>query len=374
MVGYILAFPLSALAILIPTLERSLTSTTNYFTGALSFLMTVLVGTLWGAGPAFLTILLGILGLDYFVVPPTNQIDFFGWPDILFFGPFLFAQLAVLSVIIMREKDRRRILLAEKEALRHAQAVSEVNQALEEGNEKLVEADRLKDQFLSQASHELKTPIAMIHGWAQYALRPSRKLNKANLDTAPYLEKIEELTDQLASLVDDLLDISSLMGGQLPLRLAQMDLVTLCKQVVEEQRLLSRRRFDEKYPATPLLLQADKARLTQVVNNLVTNAIKYSLAESTIQVEVDQQPESALLHVHNDGPAIPQTQQDDLFEPFYRAPDARASSKEGWGLGLSISKQIIERHQGHIWVESFEGQGTTFYVELPLAHCFAQTA
>jgi signal transduction histidine kinase len=201
-------------------------------------------------------------------------------------------------------------------------------------------------------------------------LRQSRKYGEANVKatslTSP-LEKIEAQTGFLSSLVYDLLDISSLMGGKLPLRLTIINISTLCHTIVGEQRLLSERRFEEKYPAAPLLLQADEARLTQVVSNLVTNAIKYSWAETTIQVYMYQQQDSALLTVHNDGNAIPQAQQNDLFEPFYRTPDARSSLKEGWGLGLAISKQIVERHKGRIWVESSEGKGTTFCVELPLS-------
>jgi signal transduction histidine kinase len=327
-------------------------------------MVTVVVGSFWGAGPACITILLSLLGLYYFVVPPTDRIDFYSWPDLIFFGSFIFAQLAVLVLLVLREKDRHRLFLAEQEARRHAQELAE-------SNEQLAQADRLKDYFLSQASHELKTPITAIHGLAQYALRRLRKQGNTDVPPtsfSPQLEKIEAQTDHLASLVYDLLDISSLTTGKLPLRLSVGDLVQICRDVIEDQCALSGRRIDLTPSPTALLLKIDRERISQVASNLITNAIKYSPVDTSILVSLFQQ-QNALLLVHNDGPTIPQEQQRSLFEPFYRTPDARSSSKEGWGLGLAISKQIIERHKGQIWVESSEGKGTTFYVELPLDLC-----
>jgi signal transduction histidine kinase len=140
----------------------------------------------------------------------------------------------------------------------------------------------------------------------------------------------------------------------------------LCREVITEQQSLSGRTIALEVPASPVVLQADCERLSQVVTNLVTNAIKYSPDNSTIQVQVRQSNHKAILQVHNEGTPIPQEQQTNIFEPFYRTPTAQSSSKKGWGLGLAISKQIVERHGGRIWVESSKGKGTTFSVELPI--------
>jgi signal transduction histidine kinase len=113
------------------------------------------------------------------------------------------------------------------------------------------------------------------------------------------------------------------------------------------------------------MLQADCQRLTQVIVNLITNAAKYSSENTVIHVYMTQDPSYVIFTVHNDGPAIPQEHQTRIFEPFYRTPEVEHSSVRGWGLGLSISKEIVERHEGKIWVESSEGKGTTFFVQLP---------
>jgi len=102
-----------------------------------------------------------------------------------------------------------------------------------------------------------------------------------------------------------------------------------------------------------------------VIINLVTNAVKYSPENTIIRVCASLESPHVILTVHNDGPAIPQEQQIHIFEPFYRTPEAELSSIQGWGLGLSISKEIVEQHGGQIWVESFEEKGTTFFVRLP---------
>ena len=101
------------------------------------------------------------------------------------------------------------------------------------------------------------------------------------------------------------------------------------------------------------------------MTNLVANAIKYSPDTSPVQVQVSQSGNTALIQVHNEGSTIPPEQQANIFEPFYRTPDAQSSSKKGWGLGLAISKQIVERHGGQIGVESSKEKGTTFTIELP---------
>ena len=103
-----------------------------------------------------------------------------------------------------------------------------------------------------------------------------------------------------------------------------------------------------------------------MVINLVTNAVKYSPENTVVRICASLESPNATLTVHNDGSVIPREQQIHIFEPFYRAPEAGRSSVQGWGLGLSISKEIVERHEGQIWVELSEEKGTTFFVRLPL--------
>ncbi|GLV60570.1 hypothetical protein KDH_73890 [Dictyobacter sp. S3.2.2.5] len=367
LVGYMMAFPLVALALIVPTIE-AFWHINNYFIGALCFVATAIVGLLWGVGPALFTIILSVLALDFFIIPPIYNFTFYRPANFISLLPFIIAQLFILFLIVLRERDHQRIQAAEKEARKRARELAINNQALQESNAKLERMDQLKDLFISQASHELKTPITTIRGQVQIARRRLATQQTLPEPLAPLpgqLEKVEAQTSRLHALVDDLLDLSSFQSKQLPLRLSLCDLNRLCQNVAEDQIALSGCRIEMDLPPSPLLLQADCERLSQVLTNLLTNAIKYSPSEAGICLCLRQEQAQVLLEVHNTGSHIPQEQQEHIFEPFYRAPGAQASSKKGWGLGLAISKEIVERHGGRLWVESSEEKGTTFFVSLP---------
>ena len=140
----------------------------------------------------------------------------------------------------------------------------------------------------------------------------------------------------------------------------------ICSRVVGDQRLLSSRTIELEVPPTPVILQVDNERLGQVVTNLVSNALKYSPDESPVQVSVRQRDKVAVIEVHDSGQGIAKEEQKHIFETFYRSSDAQTARKSGWGLGLAICKDIVERHGGYIWCESRVGEGSTFFVELPL--------
>jgi signal transduction histidine kinase len=196
------------------------------------------------------------------------------------------------------------------------------------------------------------------------AKRPELPSEQEPLRTV--LERVDQQTHRLHGLVDDLLDLSILSTGKMALHYSHCDVGEMCREVLAEQRSLSSRTIQLDVPPSSVLMQADCERLSQVVINLVNNAIKYSLEDSAVQVQVNRRNDTAIIQVHNEGRAIPQEQQANIFEPFYRTPDAQSSSKKGWGLGLAISREIVERHGGRIWVESTEEHGTTFFVELPV--------
>jgi signal transduction histidine kinase len=347
-----------------------------YTASAPFYLANVVLAWLWGVGPALLGIVLGFFLLDLVVVPPYGLFTFNGWSDVVIYLPFIVTQLVVVLITAQRERAKRESLAAEQRARAYAQELAGTNQALahsnydlEQLNSHLAEVNQLKDYFLSQASHELKTPITTIRGQAQLVLRRLAKSPQGvpeRLSLPTHLEKIEEQTRSLQTLIEDLLDISSLNSGKISLRLTQCDLAVLCSKVIEDQRALSGRRIELELPAEPLILQADTQRLTQVIINLASNAVKYSPENSVICVSASQDYSHLIIAFHNDGPAIPQEQKNRIFEPFYRAPTAERSSIQGSGLGLAISKEIIERHEGQIWVESSEENGTTFFVRLPL--------
>jgi signal transduction histidine kinase len=362
LLGYPFAVLFAAAAFLIPVIQRVLGIQDPFIEPP--FVITVLlVGWFWGIGPVLLALLLEVLALDYWIVPPVGVINFFFQRDgIVAFTSFILLQLTVLALVITQKNYRQQLLHAK-------QAASQYAEELAESNARLQQADRVKDQFLSMASHELKTPVANIQlsvQWLQHRLKRQSTQNPEQLVVYDALEKVERQGRRLTDLINDLLDINTLRSGKIPVRLASCDLRCLCQQILGGQQSLTGRSIDLRLPADPVIVQVDYRRLAQVVNNLVTNALKYSPANTPIGVEISQRPEEALLAVSNQGPVLSKEQQENLFEPFYRSPEARSSATPGWGLGLAICKEIVLQHNGRIWVESSEEKGTIFFVALPL--------
>src|SRR5258707_15132400 len=154
------------------------------------------------------------------------------------------------------------------------------------------------------ASHELKAPSTSIRGQAQLGMRRLAKQADLPAEVAPLhttLERIDQLTHRLQSLVDDLLDLSILRSGKMTLRATRCDVGAMCREVITEQQSLSSRSIALEIPSSPVVLQADGERLSQVVTNVVTNAIKYSPDTSSVQVRVRQTKHAALIQIHNEG-------------------------------------------------------------------------
>ena len=368
LIGYGGAVLFAAGAMLLPWLEKPL-GIPDYFFETPFVIAVMLVAWLWGLGPALLALFLEIIALDYWVIPPLGSLSFFLWPDIGAFAPFFIIQLIVLRMILLQKAYRQQLLRAQQVSSQRAEALAERNRRLIESNIELDRANQFKEHFLSLTSHELRAPLTSIQAQAQLALYRLRRRAPLSADMAflpSHLEKITTHTRHLEVLVTDLLNFSSLRSGNIPLRRVSCDLCQLCRDVVEDQQISTNRSINLTVPVEPIILHADASRLAQVMTNLVANAIKYSPMHSTVEVKVGQRGDISIVTVHNDGPVISKEQQKKIFEPLYRTPEAKTSKIAGWGLGLAISKEIVEQHNGRIWVESAEGEGTTFGVELPL--------
>jgi signal transduction histidine kinase len=325
----------------------------HFFAGAIMILMVFMIALIWGAGPAVFATLLSTVALDYFIVTPFSRLDRLS--DLEDFFPFIVASIIISVLASQRERTRMRARTAERLANERAQA--------------LEEAGKLKDQFLSLASHELKTPLSAIKGYAQLAERRLAKAaNSASAvsGTQEVLTKINLQADKLTGLVDDLLDVSRIQAGKLDLHLEACDLTTLCRQAAEEQELISGRKVNLILPNEPLFALADCERLGQVLSNLLTNALKYSADDRPVRLELTSQAKQALVTVEDEGVGIPKDELPLIFAPFFRASTARSGSQRGLGLGLAICKEIVERHEGRIWATSEEGKGSRFVVALPL--------
>lgn len=361
-VGYPMALVFTGAVFLLVLWQRAL-NIGNYFVGAPLIFVVLLVGWIWGIGPACLALFAGVLMIDYWILPPTNAFTLVFWPDAFTILLLLGLQAMTLYLVAIHKRNQQQLFLTKAEATMRAQELAQ-------SNVRLAQANRSKDEFFSRASHELKTPLTTIRGHAQLALRRLSRQPPLPAEYAylfPYLERIETQTHFLRLLVDDLLDLSSLRTGKMPLHREPCDVNRLCRDLTGDLGTLAERPIDLHLPPEPLIIMADEGRLSQVMSNLVANALKYSPEHSLVRVEAHRTATQVILSVYNEGTAIPPVQQKELFEPFYRSPGAQSSPVPGWGLGLAISKAIIDQHEGRIWIESSEETGTTFIVALPFA-------
>ena len=235
--------------------------------------------------------------------------------------------------------------------------------------QELKQATQLEDQFITIASHELRTPMTTISGQTQLLLRRLSRTKELSSEMAlirSALESIDGQTRRLNAVVNELLELSSIRSGTIDLHCESCDLVAICRQIVEQESFFRERSIVLVAPPTPIVLQADCTRLNNLIINLVDNALKYSPSQSQVEVYLSRNADSALVKVRDFGSGIPEEEQVHVFEPFYRGPGLQTSSLSGMGLGLTICKEIVDRHHGQMWCESRENSGSTFFVELPL--------
>lgn len=225
-----------------------------------------------------------------------------------------------------------------------------------------------RDKFLSIASHELKTPMTAMIGYAQLLQRRQGETPTLSERDQRSLAAVVAQAQRLGSLINLLLDLSRIELGQLAIERARMDLRPLVRRVVEDtQSSLERHHLSYSEPAEPLVVDGDALRLEQVLQNLLQNAVKYSPAGGEVRVELSHEESTAVLTISDQGIGIPAEALPQLFSRFYRAPNVELLRISGTGIGLYVVKEIIAQHQGSVEVESVEGQGSTFTVRMPLA-------
>lgn len=232
--------------------------------------------------------------------------------------------------------------------------------------EVLREADRLKDEFLATLAHELRNPLAAVS-------TATSVLGTAPGDSSRVSQMaaiIERQTSQLVRLIDDLLDVSRISRGKIKLDRRPVDIVDIVRRVVEdagsscEEKNLT---LQAELPATPMMVRADAVRLSQVVNNLLENAFKFTPPGGRIVTSVARERDHAVIRVSDTGVGIPEEQRSRIFEMFTQVEDSRTHRTNGLGIGLALTKSIVHLHDGEIEVRSDgPGQGSEFVVRLAL--------
>ncbi|HZO71060.1 MAG TPA: ATP-binding protein [Ktedonobacteraceae bacterium] len=225
-------------------------------------------------------------------------------------------------------------------------------------------AEQRKDEFISMASHELKTPVTSLKGFTHVLQRRLKKLQDEQ--GLHFLERIDAQLNKLSRLISELLDVSGMQAGKLVFQTEAFDLDGLIQETVENlQPTTSTHRLIVEGRANAQIV-GDKDRLGQVFINLLTNAIKYSPQGDKVIIHASQRPGEVVISVRDFGIGISKPHQEKIFERFYRVTDEEEKTYPGLGIGLYLSYEIIKRHHGQMWVESRKGEGSTFYIALPL--------
>jgi signal transduction histidine kinase len=232
---------------------------------------------------------------------------------------------------------------------------------LEQQNEELRESERMKTELVSIVSHELRTPLASVLGFTALLLKrefdpPTRR---------HYLGIVDAQARRLAALLEDFLDVQRIEHEGVDLAEERVDLATLLGEQAQLYAAQSPKHTVEvELPEQPLTVRGDPGRLAQVVGNLLSNAIKYSPEGGTVELVAARSGDGVRIAVRDEGLGIPEDQQSRIFTKFFRG-DAGATGITGTGLGLAVSREIVEAHGGSIGFDSDPGEGTTFWLELP---------
>jgi PAS domain S-box-containing protein len=229
---------------------------------------------------------------------------------------------------------------------------------------KFREAEELKSTFISVISHELKTPVSLIKGYAGTLRREDARWDPATVQDS--LAVIEEESDRLAELIENLLDASRLQAGAFKLNMLEVPLDTVAARLAGRFQVQSpQHKFKLDFPPDFPAVMADEDRIVQVLSNLISNAIKYSPSGGTITISGRVGKDSVVVAVADEGPGLPAEELSRVFDRFYRADTPATKRAQGAGLGLYLAKAVVEAHGGRIWVESQPGQGAKFLFSLP---------
>jgi signal transduction histidine kinase/CHASE3 domain sensor protein len=278
----------------------------------------------------------------------------------------------MLGALVIAANDPERAMtdenlpLAEVLAERASLAIENAKLYTEQvdARRKVEDLSRLKDEFLSIASHELRTPVTSIKGYTQLAKTLIRENDLATSEE--YLDIALDQIDRMSRLILELLDVSRIETGRLEIRREPIQWAPFVREVVHRHPAGSERALHLSIPDINKEVSGDRDRLEQVLGNLLENAAKYSPDGSDIYVNVEDRGDQMVTSVCDRGIGIPADEIGQVFERFHRGRQVSSTNYGGLGLGLYITKQIVERHGGAIWVDSKERSGTTFFFSLPV--------
>lgn len=324
---------------------------------------------------------------------------------VLFSSSVMLGENSEIEGIVCVAQDMTERRHAEEMLVLQAEELARSNAQLERANVDLKKLDRVKSEFVSNVSHELRTPLTAVRAYAETLLQ-----YRAITDEKRYsfVQTILEQTERLSVLVEDLLDLSKIEAGEIKLNLAPVDIVKVMEEALQSVRPAAEKKHIEIRVSSfegERYVFADEYRFNQVLVNLLNNAVKFTQSRGTINVsstsvedrmgselaagdkEIDREGETGedartevttgtgagrpgylCITVADNGIGIPPEELGRIFDKFKQVADKTRGKPAGTGLGLSICKQLVEKMGGHIWVESKDGEGSSFHFTMPLAH------
>lgn len=245
--------------------------------------------------------------------------------------------------------------------------LNNLTRELQKKNVQLDQLNNLKNQFLGMAAHDLRNPISSIMMYSDFAKETNDY--RSSDDLRMIIDLIRNSSEFMLKLLDELLDLVKIESGKLHLNFEKANLETLLKKNIEINALLAKKKEIKLVVNIPQSLpeiDIDPLKIEQVLNNLISNAIKYSHNKTTVTVNAFSTGKHVLISVHDQGQGIPKDELQKVFAPFSKISVKGTAGEKSTGLGLSIVKRIVTGHQGRIWVESEPGKGSAFSFTLPL--------
>jgi signal transduction histidine kinase len=273
------------------------------------------------------------------------------------------------QILAMGEPNRTETLMLRKSTLELNRELSNLTRELQKSNAELKKLNELKNQFLGIAAHDLRNPLGIIMGYSDYLLDDLE--NELSDDQITMLKTILTASEFMLHLLNQLLDLTAIESGKLRLEVQKTDILALIKQnanlngiIAAKKNIAIQVHVFESIPDIIL----DPYKIEQVLNNLISNAVKYSLPGTIVKITPFLSGQHLTIAIEDQGQGIPENEMIKLFKPFEKLTVKGTGGEKSTGLGLSIVRNIIIGHRGKIWVESKVGIGSTFYFSLPLTH------
>lgn len=229
--------------------------------------------------------------------------------------------------------------------------------------------NELKNQMLGMAAHDLRNPLTLIQNYALFLIEDHEEQDIFTDDQFQLVREIKQSSEYMVQIIENMLDISAIESGSINLDKKDEDIGKLIERIVSLNRPPASKKdisLNTNLPDDPIIKKVDAHKFQQVLDNLVSNAIKYSQSQTKVEVGVSDGSDSAItIYVEDEGQGIPEGELDDLFVPFAKISSEPTAGEKSTGLGLAIAKKIVEAHGGDIQVESEVGVGSTFFINIP---------